>query len=919
MAETKRDLIVRMSADPEAFKRGMREAGRDSKLFWKELKELEKQQKAVDEVMTVGGAVMVGFGAAAAVGLATAAKAAIDWESAWTGVAKVVDGSPEQLAALEEELRGLATTLPQTHAEIAGVAAAAGQLGIAREDIAEFTETMVAMGVSTDLSSEQAAMSMARLMNIMQTAPDQVSNLGSAIVGLGNSGASTEAEIVEMALRIAGAGHTVGMTEAQVLGFSSALASVGIEAESGGSSISTAMVKISEAVNEGGDSLETFAQVAGVTAKEFAAQFRSDPAAAINMFVQGLGRIQSSGGDVFATLETLGMSEIRLRDALLRLAGAGDLLTESLATGNEAWDENTALMEEAARRYGTTEAQMAIAKNQLTDMGITLGEVLLPAINHLLDVGDGLFSWFQSMPAGVQQTVVWLGAAAATVGILGGAAVIAVPKIHALNVALGEMGGRKAGMAQKALSGVTGFLGGPWGIAIGAAVAVLGLFIAKQAETRAQTDELAGTLDQQTGAITENSRAWAAHKLEEAGALEAGKRLGVEMTTMTDAVLGNSAAAAEVEAAYMAAFDAIQAFLDAHDLETLAEADESLQGEVDALVANAEAADILKREMGDLNGTYADAADATEREIEARGGSTEAMASASGEALHLAETLDISTQAAQATSEQFDELDQRVRALIDSVFALSGAEREVEAGLDAVTEKLEENGATVDRNTERGRENEAAIEEQIAAIAQLAVTTAEQTGSTEEANGVLAEQRERLENVMRAAGFTEDQIDDYTDALDDVPGLIETTVDANFNVNITRTERINRLINEGFIPPGFADGGLAEFPDGGLFRGAGGPRSDSNIIAVSDREFIVNADATADNLELLEAINSGQKVSGSRRHSPMGRHGTGGSQNGGPMVLRLEITAASDPVARALEEIVRVRGNGVVQDAFGSK
>jgi TP901 family phage tail tape measure protein len=392
VAETRRDLIVRMTADPEAFKKGMREAGRDSKLFWKELKELEKQQKAVDEVMTVGGTVMVGFGAAAAAGLAVAAKAAIEWESAWTGVAKVVDGSPEQLAALEEELRGLATTLPQTHAEIAGVAAAAGQLGIAREDIAEFTETMVAMGVSTDLSSEQAAMSMARLMNIMQTAPDQVSNLGSAIVGLGNAGASTEAEIVEMALRIAGAGHTVGMTEAEVLAFSSALASVGIEAESGGSSISTAMIKISEAVNEGGDSLETFAQVAGVSADEFASKFRSDPAQAIDLFVQGLGRIQSSGGDVFATLETLGMSEIRLRDALLRLAGAGDLLTESLATGNEAWDENTALMEEAARRYGTTESQIAIAKNQLTDMGITLGENLLPMIRSFLDAGQNMFA-----------------------------------------------------------------------------------------------------------------------------------------------------------------------------------------------------------------------------------------------------------------------------------------------------------------------------------------------------------------------------------------------------------------------------------------------------------------------------------------------------------------------------------------------
>ncbi|KPC74991.1 hypothetical protein ADL26_08355, partial [Thermoactinomyces vulgaris] len=157
-------------------------------------------------------------------------------------------------------------------------------------------------------------------------------------------------------------------------------------------------------------------------------------------------------------------SEIRLRDALLRLAGAGDLLTESLATGNQAWNENTALMAEAERRYGTTEAQIAIAKNQLVDMGITLGETLLPAINGFLDVADGLFSWFQSAPGWLKQAVVWLGFVTAAVTLAGGAALIAVPKIHALNVALSEIGTGKALAAQRAIGGVASVLTGPWGL-----------------------------------------------------------------------------------------------------------------------------------------------------------------------------------------------------------------------------------------------------------------------------------------------------------------------------------------------------------------------------------------------------------------------------------------------------------------------
>ena len=62
--------------------------------------------------------------------LGLAAKAAMDWESSWAGVQKTVDGSPQQMAALEAGLRGLARELPATHTEIAAVAEAAGQLGI---------------------------------------------------------------------------------------------------------------------------------------------------------------------------------------------------------------------------------------------------------------------------------------------------------------------------------------------------------------------------------------------------------------------------------------------------------------------------------------------------------------------------------------------------------------------------------------------------------------------------------------------------------------------------------------------------------------------------------------------------------------------------------------------------------------------
>ncbi|MGV2385682.1 MAG UNVERIFIED_CONTAM: phage tail tape measure protein, partial [Thermobifida fusca] len=436
---TRRDLIYRMTADPEGFKRGMREAGQDSRAFYRELKQLEEQQRAVDEVMTGTGVALLGFGAAVGAGLGLAAKAAIDWESAWTGVAKVVDGSPEQLAALEAELRDLATTLPQTHEEIAGVAAAAGQLGIAREDIAQFTEVMVSMGVATNLSSEEASFALARMMNIMQTAPDDVTRLGSSIVGLGNNVAATESEITEMALRIAGAGQTVGMTEADVLSFAAALSAVGIEAESGGSSISVAMVKIAEAVNEGSDSLQVLADVSGVSSKEFADQWRSDPAAAINLFVEGLGRMQRTGGDVFTTLESLGMSEIRLRDSFLRLAGAGDLLRKSLDTGAQAWRENTALTNEGEKRYATTASKIQVAWNSIKDVAIDVGAAIAPLFCLLADGASLVGDAFNLIPGPLKSALGLLGGFAGVAAVAGGAFLLFAPRIVETSRALREL------------------------------------------------------------------------------------------------------------------------------------------------------------------------------------------------------------------------------------------------------------------------------------------------------------------------------------------------------------------------------------------------------------------------------------------------------------------------------------------------
>ena len=95
---------------------------------------------------------------------------------------------------------------------------------------------------------------------------------------------------MEMAQRLAGAGRQVGLTEAQVLGFATALSSVGIETQMGGSAFSKALIKMEVACETGGKQLKDFAKVSGMTANQFKALFDADPAAAFQSFIVGLSQ-----------------------------------------------------------------------------------------------------------------------------------------------------------------------------------------------------------------------------------------------------------------------------------------------------------------------------------------------------------------------------------------------------------------------------------------------------------------------------------------------------------------------------------------------------------------------------------------------------------------------------------------------------
>lgn len=337
--------------------------------------------RALGAASAVAGKLMIlGIGGA----MAVSAKAAIDFESSLTGVAKTTDlvgnsfdANSGPLFQFGQALRSLSLRVPINVNELARIAELGGQLGIQIPNLLDFTEVMAELGVTTNLSSEEAATGFARLANIMRTPQTEFRRLGSVVVELGNNLATTESEILAFATRIAPVARIVGASEEEVFALAGALTSLGIPAQRGGTAVQKWMITAKKAVDEGGDSLDLFAKTVGVTNEEFQNMFRESPARAFNAFAEGLDRINKTGGDLFGTLDALQLGEVRTTQVLLAAAGGADVLTESLQLSNAEGQKVTALQEEAAKRFGTTASQIQLLGNSFNDLRIEIGNALL--------------------------------------------------------------------------------------------------------------------------------------------------------------------------------------------------------------------------------------------------------------------------------------------------------------------------------------------------------------------------------------------------------------------------------------------------------------------------------------------------------------------------------------------------------------
>lgn len=323
------------------------------------------------------------FGVAVAAGLAFSIKKAIDFEDAFAGVRKTVELTEEEFGILEDRFRTLSTEIPVSFEELSSIGEIAGQLGVTGvENLAKFTKTVADISVTTNLTAEDAATSFARIANIMKEPLKNIDKMGSVVVELGNNFATTESEILTFSTRIASTAALAGISTSEIFGIATAFSAVGVQAEAGGTAVSLVFQTMIQSVAQGGAKLEEFARITGQTTEEFSKQFKTDAAGAFNDFVLGLG---TAGDDAFNTLDKLGLGGRRTLRALTSLAGAGDLVTETLEVQNEAWEDNTALTIEANKRYETSQSKLTILKGKMNDVAAEVGDNLKPAFDKIIE------------------------------------------------------------------------------------------------------------------------------------------------------------------------------------------------------------------------------------------------------------------------------------------------------------------------------------------------------------------------------------------------------------------------------------------------------------------------------------------------------------------------------------------------------
>lgn len=347
-------------------------------------------------------------GAAIGAVLYKATNAAMEFESAMADVKKVVDfDTPDGLANMRDELLELSTQIPITAEGFAQIAAAAGQSGIAADEITEFAEAAAKMGTAFDISAEQAGQSMAEMRVAFKMSQDEVGGLVDQINYLGDSTPNSAAKILQIVQRIGPLGDIAGVSAEQIAAMGASITALEPEIVSTG--LKNMMINLTKGSSATKGQIGAFAEL-GMTAEAVAAGMQKDSKAMINGVLNAIK--QANPDEQAALINTIFGAEAL--PVVAQLISNGEMLEKNLSAIGDASLYAGSAQKEFETRSATTANQIELLKNNVNVAAIAVGEILLPAISQVFEAVTPLIQkfteWAQANPELIKQFLIISGA-----------------------------------------------------------------------------------------------------------------------------------------------------------------------------------------------------------------------------------------------------------------------------------------------------------------------------------------------------------------------------------------------------------------------------------------------------------------------------------------------------------------------------
>lgn len=774
----------------------------------------KQNEQAVSHLSTQIGLLGVGLTGFAAL----AVKKFADFDAAMSTVSSATNATAGDLESLRTAALDAGTSTVYSATEAANAITELGKAGLSTADI-----TGGALAGALDLAASEN-MAVADAAELTATALGQFNlegNEASHVADLLAAGAGkaqgSAADLGQALNQAGGIANSFGISIEDTSAALALFASNGLIGSDAGTSLKTMLIALANPAGKTAAEMERL----GINAYDASGNFIGLEALA--------GQLQTQLGGLDQATRNAALAQIFGNDAYR----AANYLMEAGASGFDTWTQKVNdqgyAAEAAAKRLDNLKGDLEALSGAFETALIGMGEGGDGALRGLVQSVTDVVNAFNGLPDGVQQ---------ASLAIIGGGGLVALGVAGLMKLVTGINETKTAMQALNVSAKTAGIAVGGVGAAL--AVAAIGLTVWAQnaAEAQARTDGYIATLDE-LGRVTDATRSTIAAALAESDVktwfgddpqslIQIGEQLGLTVQDLTGYILGVDEAVTKVNATY--------------------------QDNIQGTAGMAAEAEMLKSRLDEESGSLSEAEKEAARKTEAN----EALGVSEGNAASaMGEVID----AAQEQADALDEAWESAQRFTDEALDVRSAQRDLQSAIDDASKSVKENGTTLDISTEKGRANQAALDDIARSGLNLVDAQREQGASEKTLQKTMATTRDKFIAAAEAMGVGSAKAEALADDLGLIPTEVTpkvavedaaTTVINNIRANLrgldgdSATTYINTVRTESIIRrslkpdtngPASGNGGMGTFAVGG-FTGFGGTYEPAGL--VHRGEWVIN-------------------------------------------------------------------------------